>query len=262
MKIAIDAGHGLHTAGKRCPDDSMREFQFNCEVARLIYEEIKVYTTVEGGAVQVCYIHAEDGARDVPLHERVKSANEWKADIYVSIHANAAGTGWNDANGIETFTAKTCSDTSSVLAKAVQKRLVEATGRKDRGVKREDFTVIAKTDMPAILVEAGFMTNREEAALLKSTDYRKTVAAAVVRGLADVCGLRAKNAQEQTEDPHPSGDATDKTAASVNMWVNGKELQGAFITDGSAYAPVRALAEMLGATVRWDASTRTIYIDK
>ncbi|WP_337102312.1 N-acetylmuramoyl-L-alanine amidase [Paenibacillus sp. YIM B09110] len=248
MKIVIDAGHGLQTAGKRCPDDSMREFAFNSVVARYVRDTLAEY---EG--VTVKFSHDDTGAVDVALADRVKIANDWNADVFVSIHANAAGDGWSTAAGIETYTSNGASATSGKMAAAVQKRLIAQTARKDRGVKREDFYVIAKTKMPAILVEAGFMTNAEEASLLKTGAYRKKCAAAIVEGLAEVFALKRK-----VVAPTPSTNA-------VTVIVNGKKLAEGRLENGVTYVdnlPVRALAEVIGASVAWDGVTRTVTITK
>lgn len=205
-KFVIDAGHGPETAGKRCPDDSMREFAFNSVVARYVRDGLAGYENVT-----VKFAHADDGSSDVSLVNRVKIANEWGADAYVSIHANAAGSGWSTASGIETFTATEPSATSTKLATAVQKRLIAETGRKDRGVKKADFYVIYRTKMPAILAECGFMTSTEEAALLKTDAYRKKCAAAIVAGIVEVYGLVAVTVKEVK--PKMSVDDANKVIA-------------------------------------------------
>lgn len=185
MKIALDSGHSLFTAGKRTPD-GMQEWSFNSVVASYIADELKGYIDVE-----TLRVDDMTGTIDVPLSTRTTKANGEKADVYISVHANAFGTGgWNNAQGIETFTYPTASRQSFVLAKLVQEELVKATKRNDRGIKTANFQVLRMTNMPAILVECGFMTNKEEAALLKSDAYRKTCASAIVKGLADMYGLK------------------------------------------------------------------------
>jgi len=204
MKIALDAGHGLSTPGKRTPD-GMREWSFNSVVASRIVNELKGYIGVDT-------IRVDDmtGAVDVSLQDRTDKANKWGADAYISIHANAYGTGgWNNTSGIETFTYPTASRESFVLAKLVQDELVKATKRNDRGIKTANFAVLRETSMPAILVECGFMTNKEEATLLKSDSYRKTCASAIVKGLADMYGLKKKEGVKVAEDHGVSSWAVD-----------------------------------------------------
>lgn len=255
LKLVIDAGHGPETAGKRCPDDSMREFHFNSVVARYVHDGLTQYD-----GIITKFTHDDTGGRDVPLAERVKAANDWGADAFVSIHANAAGSGWNSAHGIETFTATEPSATSVKLAEAVQKRLIAETGRSDRGVKQADFTVVYKTLMPAILTECGgFMTNAEEAALMKTDAFRKKVAAAITAGIAEVFSLKKKAEVVPVADVKPMP---------VSVIVNGKEIVDGHIINGVTYAPVRALAESLGemtgvaVKIAWDQATKTVTVTK
>jgi N-acetylmuramoyl-L-alanine amidase len=186
MKIAIDAGHGPETPGKRTPDGSLREYQFNSAVARYVADML--LHGYEG--VEILLTHADD--RDVPLRERTDRANAWKADLFVSIHANAAGEGWSAAQGIETYVYDTRPPTAVALANAVQRNLIRMTGRPDRGVKSANFHVLRETKMTAILVECGFMTNRDECELLKSDEYRRKCAAAIVSGIVTTYGLQQK----------------------------------------------------------------------
>lgn len=171
MKIMIDAGHGPETAGKRSPDGLLREFSFNSTVANLVQQ----YLVEEG--LSVFFAHNE--RKDVSLAERTKSANRMRVDAFISIHANAYGTDWNHANGIETYIYPTASKESNVLASLVQDSLIMACNRTDRGVKKADFAVLRDTQMPAILIECGFMTNRQDAALLLRQAYRKQCARAI-----------------------------------------------------------------------------------
>jgi N-acetylmuramoyl-L-alanine amidase len=69
------------------------------------------------------------------------------------------------------------------MATHVQQALQMRTTRKNRGIKKGDFAVLRETTMPAILVECGFMTNIEEANLLKSTDYQHQCAQAIAFGV-------------------------------------------------------------------------------
>lgn len=175
MKIVLDAGHGPNTLGKRTPDGRLKEFQFNVRVA----EEAKKLLVTDGHTI--LFTHEKDN--DVPLAERVKLANRLRADLFVSIHANAYGTSFNSANGIETYTYTNPLPASKKLASFVHQSLLLATGRKDRGVKKANFFILRETVMPAILIECGFMTNREEAALLESERYRLSCARAVAFGI-------------------------------------------------------------------------------
>lgn len=199
MKIMLDAGHGLHTAGKRTPDDSMREFHFNSVVANYTREVLLKYENVT-----VDFAHDPSGKVDIALIARTNTANSKKSDVYVSIHANAYGASWNDANGIETFVHNTASAVSKNLATLIQSKLIKATSLKNRGVKSADFHVLRETNMPAVLIECGFMTIKHEAELLKSDEYRKKCAGAIAESLVEFYNLRLKggmnvaNTKDQT----------------------------------------------------------------
>ncbi|MDQ0174361.1 N-acetylmuramoyl-L-alanine amidase [Bacillus chungangensis] len=188
LRIAIDAGHGNNTPGKRAPDDSMREFHFNSVVAKYVVEELRTY---QGVLVEIT--HDPSGIRDIPLKERTDKANRWGADAFVSIHANAVGSAWSNANGIETYVYTSKPAGAVALATKVQAALIASTGLRDRGVKVANFHVLRETKMDAILVECGFMDNPAELALLKSDSYRRKCAQAIVSGLAKQFGLKKKS---------------------------------------------------------------------
>ncbi|PPA70207.1 N-acetylmuramoyl-L-alanine amidase [Jeotgalibacillus proteolyticus] len=162
--IAIDAGHGYETPGKRSPD-GMREYAFNRAVAAECIKQL------EKASLKTLKTHHD--TIDVSLKNRTDKANQAGADFFISIHANAFGNGgWNEVSGIETYIHSTKGNNALTLAKQIQTSLIQGTGRKDRGVKKENFHVLRESSMPAVLIECGFMTNREEKALLASTDYR------------------------------------------------------------------------------------------
>lgn len=203
FKISLDAGHGINTPGKRTPDDSLHEWQFNSEVVRYMQLELANYQDVA-----VLRVDDPTGQRDVPLKERTDRVNGWGSNVHVSIHANAAGSGWSDAHGIETYVYKTSLKEAMALAGHVQSSLVAATGLSDRGVKAGDLHMVRETHMTAILVEGPFMTNQQEAELLKSDDFRRKYAVALVSGIAAQYGLK-KAIQVAAASIQPEPDSAD-----------------------------------------------------
>ena len=79
---------------------------------------------------------------------------------------------------------------SERLAKDIQSALVNATGAKDRGVHTATFHVLRNTSMPSVLVETGFLTNAEEAALLKTDAYRSKIVQGIFDGVVQYFGNR------------------------------------------------------------------------
>lgn len=177
--ICIDDGHGFETPGKRTPKlpdgTVMKENEFNSAVAhklavRLLHKGFTVF-------------YSAPTIKDVSLSERVTNANNKKADAFISIHANATGQGeFNLSQGVETFCYKFGGE-GEKLARAVHTQLVKGTKQKDRGVKEGNFQVIRETKMPAILIEAAFMTNLDEANLLISNDFREEVSEEIYKGI-------------------------------------------------------------------------------
>jgi N-acetylmuramoyl-L-alanine amidase len=170
----------------------MREYTFNSAVADRVYEMLTANYEVE---VLKTYHDSED----VPLGTRTRNAINWKAEVFVSVHANASGADWSAASGVETFWYNGAGPTKSeVLAANVQTALIRRTGMVNRGVKRDNFQVIRDTshaDIPAILCECGFMTNRADLARLQSGSYRELCAQAIVDGIAATFPLTKKGAK-------------------------------------------------------------------
>ncbi|MDW0115285.1 N-acetylmuramoyl-L-alanine amidase [Sporosarcina saromensis] len=173
--LLIDAGHGPNTPGKRSPDGLLREFTFNAAVANLT----KQHLIAKGITVRF----AHDKTRDVPLTERTTYANRQQVAAFISIHANAYGNTWNAAQGIETYIYPTAGTQTQLLANLLHTSLLTACNRKDRGIKKANFAVLRETTMPAVLLECGFMTNREEAQLLLDPKYQQQCANAIAFGV-------------------------------------------------------------------------------
>jgi N-acetylmuramoyl-L-alanine amidase len=181
FKISLDAGHGGFgvTPGKRAPDGSMYEWDFNNGVVVKIKDLLADYK-----GIAVLRVDDPTGKTDVPLKTRTNQINAWGSNVHVSVHGNAAGDSWSSAHGIETFAYKN-TGTSWNLAKVVQAHLIKETGLTDRGAKTGDLHMCRETKCPAILTENGFMSNKDELILMKSDAYREKIAKAIVEGLAE-----------------------------------------------------------------------------
>lgn len=209
FKMTLSGGHGKDTPGKRTPD-GMREWEFNGAV---VAEMIKLLSHYKNVAVK--RLDDPTGKVDIALSTRAATSSDWGADYHLDVHANAFGENWNDANGIETFSYD-LSGTGFQIAKKLQKALIQATGLKDRGVKDgSSLYMIRKPKATANLVECGFMTNKKEAALLKSDDYRKKVAAALVEAIADHFNL-----VKETPRVEPKKEETKKKVNVITGYYN------------------------------------------
>src|SRR5690606_26794872 len=131
-----------------------------------------------GRGFQVAMTRSDDTF--IPLWERAALANALNADLFVSIHNNSASD--PAARGTETYYLPK-QPNNLWLAQAVQQELVRTLGRRDRGVKSNNFWVLRDAEVPAILVEVSFLSNPEERALLADPEYRRKAAEAIARGI-------------------------------------------------------------------------------
>ncbi|HFI0620303.1 TPA: GBS Bsp-like repeat-containing protein [Streptococcus suis] len=132
--------------------------------------------------------------------ERSQMANQSNADLFISLHFNATGLGTTRTSGIETYWYQydpeyqpkinkdkhndpTRLAESEILAKQVQSSLINETGAVNRGVRRETFAVLRETDIPAVLVELGFMDNPTELQTIKQDAYHAKLAKALAKGI-------------------------------------------------------------------------------
>jgi N-acetylmuramoyl-L-alanine amidase len=213
-RVVIDPGHGGHDTGTIGPTGVMEK-----DIVLDIAKRLATLITEHLGA-EVIYTRNDDTF--VPLEERTALANDKKADLFLSIHANS---GVRSAAGAETYylnfttsqdaldvaarenasSDKTIHELQDLLQKialkdkveesrefatrvqaALHKSLSRSLGNtKDRGVRKAPFVVLIGASMPSILTEVGFLSNRREERLLRQAAYRQRVAEAIYKGLAD-----------------------------------------------------------------------------
>jgi N-acetylmuramoyl-L-alanine amidase len=212
--VVIDAGHGGHdqgTVGKR----DVLEKDLVLDVSKRLGQLIR-----EGLGSEVVYTRTDDTF--VPLEGRTELANEKKADLFISLHANSSR--YPRIGGVETFylnftsskdaldvaarenasSQKSISELQDVLQKITLQNKIEESrelagrvqasmfafssryvpGIKNRGVKMAPFVVLIGAQMPAVLVEIGFLSNSREELLLKRPEHRQRVAEALFRGIS------------------------------------------------------------------------------
>ena len=170
-KIAIDPGHGGTDPGAVGPT-GLKEKDVNLQIAL----KLKAKLEAQGHTV----VMTRDKDETVSLENRVNKANNANADIFVSIHCNAAEN--PDAKGTETYHYPESSK-GKKLATEVQKKLVKALETTDRGVKEGTYYVLKHTKMPAILTEVAFISNPSEEEMLKKDETREKAAQAIKEGI-------------------------------------------------------------------------------
>ena len=137
------------------------------------------------------------GINDIDdLQARCNIANQLRADLFISIHCNSAGS--SSAYGIETYALQP-GGIGEKLAKVIQNELVAATGLVDRGVKYASYYVLRRTFMPAILIELGFISNPTEEQYLANPDFQDVCAKAIAIGVKKHLGIYDKEANKVAE---------------------------------------------------------------
>lgn len=163
----VDAGHGGYDPGAVA--NGLKEKDLTLNIA------LKVKEKLEAKGIKV--VMSRDNDKFLSLQDIANKANASNPDMFISIHINSAGA--TSASGIETYYYK---GMDQPLASDIQNKLIEYTGANNRGVKWEEFFVVKNTNMPASLIECGFITNVTEANKLNSTSYQDTLASAIVDG--------------------------------------------------------------------------------
>jgi N-acetylmuramoyl-L-alanine amidase len=174
--VVVDAGHGGNDFGTRAKKPYCEEKRVALQTARLL----RTYLTQLG--YRVMMTRSIDVF--VPLEKRADLANKASADLFVSIHFNSARI--PKAKGIEIFFFESKenrkrTNASRNLARSILARLINRTRAVSRGVKKGNFYVLRETEMPAVIVEGGFISNPEELRLIKDNAYLEQIA----RGIAD-----------------------------------------------------------------------------
>mgnify|MGYP003288455238 CR=1 FL=1 len=194
FKIALDAGHGINTAGKRCmksidPNET-REWWLNNRICDYIESRLKSYDGYELLRLD----DSDDGREDVPLATRTDKANAWGATFYLSVHHNA-GINGGAGGGIVAYTHPKSSKASVEWRDALYAALVRKTGLKGNRTSpclTENYYVLRETDMPAVILELGFMDSTTDVPIILTDKYAQQCADAIVEVLVKRGGLKKK----------------------------------------------------------------------
>jgi N-acetylmuramoyl-L-alanine amidase len=247
-RIVIDAGHGGHDTGTIGPTGLMEKdlcLDVALRLGKLIQQKLP--------GADVVYTRSDDTF--IPLEERTNIANQTKADLFISIHANSSQD--HAARGIETYylnlrgtpesmevaarenatsqqgihdlqdvvrqIARTEKiDESKEFAEDVQDSLSKRIQRsaktvKNRGVRKAPFVVLIGADMPSILTEISFLSNPSDEQLLKKPEQRQHVAEGIFSGVASYLESLNSVAFNQPGKPARSHSATPPVEESSNQ---------------------------------------------
>jgi N-acetylmuramoyl-L-alanine amidase len=174
--IVIDPGHGGIDAGALGTKYGTQEKTVNLQTARYVADKLRQL----GARVTM----TRTGEGDSPaLFQRVALSETLGADAFISIHYNSSP---KPASGTLTFFYQEKKDLP--LAQAIEARLRDLYGMKSNGLSFGDYHVLRENDRPAVLVELGFLTNPRDEAMIRTADYQRRAAEAIVAGLKDYFG--------------------------------------------------------------------------
>ena len=206
MTICLDPGHGGKDTGNR-----VRRFYWHNEKTYTLLLALELRDQLKHAGFNVILTRTRDAYVDLPIRPAI--ANKAGADLFISLHFNATGTGQNTVKGVETYcitpvgaassnaqgegsnhpsvTANRWEHRSLLFAYQMQKSLAQNLHAEDRGLRRARFAVLRDAQMPAILIEGGYMTHPTEGKEIFDDAYRKQMAAAMVKGILNYQKLMA-----------------------------------------------------------------------
>ena len=198
LKIAIDAGHGLYTGGKRClkaiDSKETREWTLNDRIADKLEKLLAYYDC------SVLRVDDTTGATDVDIKDRPKKANSWGADVYISIHHDSGVYG--KSGGGTTVFYYSSNLARKRQAQALYDAVVKNTGLKGNRstpVKKHAYWVLKKTNMPAFLIENGFMDSTTDTPIILTDVHATETAHGILNFLISEFKLKKEIKEDSTQ---------------------------------------------------------------
>lgn len=170
LTVVLDPGHGGRDPGA-VGIGGLREKDINLTVSR------RVQSILQERGINAIMARTDD--REIDLDPRVDFAERANADVFVSVHSNAISMSRPDVNGLETYYYSS----GFRLAQTIHNNILQRTDLRDRGVRRARFYVLVNTSMPAVLVETGFVTGREDAARFRNPAEVNKIADGIAGGI-------------------------------------------------------------------------------
>ena len=204
MRIALDAGHGMKTAGKRClksidPNET-REWWLNQRIATKVENKLKAYD------VETIRVDDITGNVDVKLGDRCKKANDWKADVYCSFHHNA-GINGGAGGGLVVITyddSKQSQDIRNSLYDSLINAGLMKGNRSNPKVSNKSLYVLNSTKMPAVLVEHDFMDSTTATPIILTEDFAEKAANGWIKWFEDFYGIKKNGESKPQPTPEPT----------------------------------------------------------
>lgn len=173
-KVVIDPGHGGKDNGASGADGHY-EKEFTLDLG------IKVQDLLEQDPdIKVLMTRDDDSFISQEDRERPNYANREDADVFISLHQDSFED--SSVSGTESFYYD---EESQAFAETMQKQVTSATGFNDRGTNQKSLFVLRDTDMPAVLIEIGYLTNPTDQEKMHTDDFQEQIAESIVEGIKE-----------------------------------------------------------------------------
>ena len=185
-KIYIDQGHNPSGFNTGAEGNGYYEQDITYEIGRRLYNLLLTNPEFTPRLSRPTPETVLGTSNSTSLVERVNQANSWPADLFISLHNNAAEN--SNATGNEALVYGPGATVANAIATQILEQLTLTTGLRNRGiVYRPGLYVLKETEMPAVLVEMGFISNSYDADLLANSPY--LFATGIYRGILKYYGL-------------------------------------------------------------------------
>lgn len=220
FKLALDAGHGKNTAGKRClkslDKNETREWVLNSRIAEKIQKCLAEY---DGIAIK--RMDDTTGKNDITTDARAKTANKWGATLYLSLHHNAGVEG-AAGGGLIVIRQKGLSADGETgkIQKKFYNQLIKAgvpKGNRSDPTPTQDLEVLRETTMPAVLIEFGFMDSATDIKYILTDEFADIAAKGCVNTIVELGSLTKKAQEAPTEQVKEPTDEPTKDKPTVEV---------------------------------------------
>lgn len=193
FKLALNAGHYKNEPGKRVlktlDKNETREWVLNDRICDKVEKKLSAYD-----GISLIRIDDTTGKSNVTLENRAKKANDFGADVYISVHHNA-GINGGTGGGISAYVYTKVDDYTRKVQKLLYDKLIAKTGLKGNRaspLSSANFAELRLTRMPAVLLECGFMDSKTDVPIILSEDFAEKCAVAITEAVAELGNLKLK----------------------------------------------------------------------
>ncbi|MDP4134043.1 MAG: N-acetylmuramoyl-L-alanine amidase [Bacillota bacterium] len=249
MKFCIDAGHNYSGFDTGASGYGLKEQDITFYVAQ------KLKALLESPSMEVIMTRnalTENVGKGLKtsLRGRYELANSNNCDYFISLHCDAATS--SDAKGSHVCIFANDSEAERLAVKVQDQLLTLGLyGRSEQISVRNDLAVLKETKMTSILIEMGFISNKDNANIMKYN--QEGLAKAIYKGICEYLGITSDNLKNEEQDKAMEEKVTIK--------INGNDsgIEGVLI-EGVTYSPLRKLCDALGLTLNWDGESYTADI--